>query len=225
MIYILLAGLSLTLPECEKSISKAKLKDLKMLTANPAFVVFLAGAIFIGGTINIGVNYQTLFLQSLEASDALVGIVVALPALLEIPLMSLVPILLKRISMRWLILAGAILLPIRWAVFFLIQQPGWMIPAQILNSIATISFEVVGVSYIDKNIDPKWRATGQGLYSAAMWGIGPGIGLYIAGNVMDWMNVRAVWGFNFILGVIGMGLVFAALWRFAARSQASDGTT
>jgi PPP family 3-phenylpropionic acid transporter len=218
-IYLLLAVLSFTLPECKKSLAKTSLKDLKLLTSNPAFMLFLVGVVFIGATIVISQNYQTLFMQVLNASDLLIGIVIAIPALLEIPLMPLVPLLLKRIPMRWLILAGAVLLPIRWMINSLIQQPGWMIPAQFLNSIATISFEVVGVSFVDRNIDPKWRATGQGLYSTAIFGIGPGIGLYVAGNVMDWWNIRAIWSFNLILGVIGLGLVFTALWRFKRPSR------
>jgi len=168
-IYLMLVLLSFTLPECEKSLTKTNLKELKRLTRNPAFVVFLVGAIFVGATINISTNYQTLFLQFLETSDLLIGIAIALPALLEIPLMPIVPLLLKRIPMRWLILAGAVFLPVRWFISFFIQQPGWMIPIQLLNSIGTIGFEVVGVSFIDKNTDPRWRATGQGLYSTALW--------------------------------------------------------
>ena len=218
-IYLMLVLLSFTLPECEKSLTKTNLKELKRLTRNPAFVVFLVGAIFVGATINISTNYQTLFLQFLETSDLLIGIAIALPALLEIPLMPIVPLLLKRIPMRWLILSGAVFLPVRWFISFFIQQPGWMIPIQLLNSIGTIGFEVVGVSFIDKNTDPRWRATGQGLYSTALWGIGPGIGLYIAGNVLDRWNIRMIWGLNLILGIIGLGLVFAALWWFKSSAQ------
>jgi len=214
-VYLLLAGLSFILPESEGTLSQTHLKDLKILTANPTFVFFLLGMIFIGATLNIAINYQTLFLQSLNASDLLVGVIISLPALLEVPMMSLVPMLLKRVSMRWLILVGAIILPVRWLLYFLIQRPGLLIPVQVLSGIAMISFEVVGVSFIDKSIDKKWRATGQGLYGAVMWGIGPGIGLYVAGNVLDWFNIRAVWGLNFILGVVGLVLVFIALWRFS----------
>jgi len=214
-VYLLLAGLSFILPESEGTLSHTHLKDLKILTANQTFMFFLLGMIFIGATLNIAINYQTLFLQSLNTSDLLVGVIISLPALLEVPMMSLVPMLLKRVSMRWLILVGAIILPVRWLLYFLIQKPGLLIPVQVLHGIATISFEVVGVSFIDKSIDKKWRATGQGLYGAVMWGIGPGIGLYVAGNVLDRFNIRGVWGLNFILGVVGLVLVFIALWRFS----------
>lgn len=213
-IYLSLALLSGTLPECEKSLSKATLKDLKATTANTAFMLFLAGGAFIGATINIGSRYQTLFLQSLNTPDLLLGVIIALPAILEVPMMTVVPIILRRISMRWLILVAVIITPIRWMIYFLIQEPGWLIPVQLLGSIVTIGFEVVGVSFIDEHIDQKWRATGQGLYTSFLWGIGPAIGSYAAGYVLDWLSVRAIWGLNVIMGVIGLILVAIALWRF-----------
>ncbi len=216
--YLILAVLSINLPESETSFSSPNLKDLRILTENPSFMVFLVGMIFLGGTMNIAVNYQTLFLQSLDASDVLIGVITSLPALLEVPLMSIVPVLLKRIPLRWLILAGGVILPIRWLLYFLIQSPGWMLPVIFLNGIATISFEVVGVSFIDRIVDQKWRVTGQGLYSMVMYGIGPGIGLYLAGNVLEWFNIRAVWGLNIILGMIGLTLIFIALWRVSPSS-------
>jgi len=217
IIYLLLAVLSISLPESKATFSKPNLKDLKILTKNPSFVVLLVGMIFIGGTINIAVNYQTLFLQSLDSSDVLIGIITSLPALLEVPMMAIAPVLLKRISMHWLILAGAVILPIRWLWYLLVQSPGWIFPAIFLNGIATIGFEVVGVSFINKIAGQKWRVTRQGLYSTVTYGIDPGIGLYLTGNVLEWMNIRAVWGLNIILGVIGLVLVFIALWRVSTQ--------
>jgi MFS transporter, PPP family, 3-phenylpropionic acid transporter len=218
-LYLLLGVISITLPEIKKSLSRPDPKDLKILIANPIFVVFLSGIIFIGATMNIAVNYQTLFLQSLNSPELLIGIITSLPALLEVPLMTIVPAALKRLPMRWLILAGAAILPIRWLCYLFVQSPGWVLPAVFLNGIATIAFEVVSVSFIDKIVDQKWRATGQGLYSSALYGIGPGIGLFIAGNIVEAYSIRAVWGLNILLGAVGLALIIIALWRIHAPSD------
>lgn len=216
-VYLLLGLVCLILPENKMEISQPdiKLKDLTQLSRNTSFMFFLGGMVFIGATLLIANNFQTIFLQWLNASSLLIGITVALPALLEIPMLIITPALLKKFRLRQLIIAGAVLMPIRWGLFYMIQSPGWMIPAQILNGVATISIDIAGVSYIDKSIPQKWRATGQGLYTTAAFAIGPGIGNFIAGNILDRFNVRAIWVLNLAFGLVGLMLVFFALWLFS----------
>ena len=222
-VYILLGAVSLTIPESKTDISQSdiKLRELFKLSKNTAFMIFLAGMVFIGATLLIANNFQTTFLLSINASSLLIGVIVALPALLEIPMLIITPALLKKFRLRQLIIAGAVLMPIRWGLFYMIQNPGWMIPAQLLNGVATISIDIAGVSYIDKSIPSKWRATGQGLYTTAAFAIGPGIGNFVAGNILDKFNVRAIWVFNLALGVVGLVLVFIALW-FLSRPIEKD---
>jgi PPP family 3-phenylpropionic acid transporter len=216
-VYLLLGLVCLILPENKIDISQPdiKFKDLTQLSKNTSFMLFLAGMVFIGATLLIANNFQTVFLQSLNASSLLIGITVALPALLEIPMLIITPTLLKKFRLRELIIAGAVLMPVRWGLFYMIQNPGWMIPAQILNGVATISIDIAGVSYIDKSIPSKWRATGQGLYTTAAFAIGPGIGNFIAGAILDRFNVRAIWVLNIAFGLVGLLLVFFALWLFS----------
>jgi PPP family 3-phenylpropionic acid transporter len=222
-VYILLGAVSLTIPESKTDISQSdiKLRELFQLSKNTSFMIFLAGMVFIGATLLIANNFQTTFLLSINASSLLIGVIVSLPALLEIPMLIITPALLKKFRLRQLIIAGAVLMPIRWGLFYMIQNPGWMIPAQLLNGVATISIDIAGVSYIDKSIPSKWRATGQGLYTTAAFAIGPGIGNFVAGNILDKFNVRAIWVFNLALGVVGLVLVFIALW-FLSRPIEKD---
>ena len=223
-VYVLLGVWSLAFPKSRKDLPKSEinLNDLSQLAKNSSFMIFLAGMVFIGATLLIANNFQAVFLLSLNASSLLIGITVALPALLEIPMLMIAPKLTKNFQTRQLIIAGAVLMPIRWALFYIIQNPAWMLPAQILNGVTAISIDIAGVKYIDKSISPRWRATGQGLYTTAAFGIGPGIGNFVAGNILDRFDVRSIWGFNFILGLVGLVLVFLALWFFSSSVELSD---
>ena len=209
--YLVLTGLSLLLPEQKGAIPFAGRQGRRILSGNPRLVMFLAANIFIGATLGVYNTYQAIFLQFLEARNWLVGLTVSLQALVEIPLMIMVPFLLKRIAPRGIILAGALLLPMRWLLYVLIQQPGWVAPSQLIHGVVVISFYVVGVSYIDQLVGAQWRATGQGLYGTVMDGIGPAIGVYLAGVVFEWFGMRSVWGINIIMGLIGLGLLWLAL--------------
>ena len=211
--YLVLTGLSLLLPEQGGLVSFHGQKMGQVLSGNPRLVMFLIANVFIGATLGIYNNYQAVFLQSLDAKDWLVGVTVSLQALVEVPLMMMVPYLLKRLPPRRIILAGAGLLPLRWLLFVIIQRPGWVAPSQLIHGVVVISFYVVGVSYIDQLVGHQWRATGQGLYGTVMDGIGPAIGIYLAGLAFEWFDIRSVWGINIILGLIGLGLLWLALRR------------
>jgi len=105
-------------------------------------------------------------------------------------------------------------LPIRWFLYIFIENPNWVLPTQILHSVAVVGFMVIGVSFIDKHISPKWRATGQGLYNAATSGIGAAIGAGLAGVIFDRYEIRAVWLLNLIFGLIGLGLLMISFRGF-----------
>lgn len=216
-IYLLLALVSLVLPESKTMTLQPNinLKELEQLSKNKEFMFFLLGMIFIGATMIIASSYQAIYLLSMNASTLLIGIAIALPAFVEIPMMLAAPRLLRNVHIRWLIMLGVLILPIRWILFYFIQNPGWVIPVQIFNGFTTIGVEIAGVSYIDKRVSPKWRATGQGLYTTATFGIGPGIGNFIAGNIIERYNIRAIWGLNLFLGIVGLILLFLALWFFS----------
>jgi len=213
-VFFLQAGLSLTLPKQAKALSFSGIKNLKLAENNQALVLFLLGALFFGATMNISLNYQTIHLQSLQADSWLIGVAISLQAFLEVPLMIAVPALLKRTAMWKLILVGALLLPFRWLAYIFIQDPVWVLPTQALHGFGVVSFVAVGTAYLDQKVQSQWRVTGQGLYSIAMFSIGAGIGQYLAGWIYALRDVRSVWVLNFILSLIGLGLLFIALRKF-----------
>jgi MFS transporter, PPP family, 3-phenylpropionic acid transporter len=159
-LFFLLVGFSLRLPEKRGFIPYPQGKPGQILAGNPGLLIYLIASIFIGATLGVYNNYQALFLQSLNAQDWLVGLTVSLQALVEVPLMAMVPYFLKHLPPRRIILAGGILLPLRWAFYFFVQRPGWIAPSQVIHGVAIISFSVIGVAYIDQLISPTWRATG-----------------------------------------------------------------
>jgi PPP family 3-phenylpropionic acid transporter len=215
----ILAGASLLMPEKGDGLPLPEVKGGQVLTKNPQLVIYLIASTFIGATLGIYNNYQTLFMQYLNAQSWLVGLTVSLQALVEVPFMLLVPYALKRFGMQTAILAGALVLPLRWLLYVFIQRPGWVAPSQVLHGVAIVSFFVVGVTYIDQLISPSWRATGQALYGTALYGVGSAIGVYLAGLFIEWFDLRSIWVLNIVLGLIGLGLLLIA---FKQKPPAED---
>ncbi len=221
-IYILSGLLTLFLPDKEKKFSYSGVRGVKQLLKKPGLVVFLLAIVFIGATMNIVTSYQTLFLDDLQASSWLIGFTVAIQAVIEVPLMAILPWLYTHFSSKTLVLVGAVSLPLRWISYYFIRDPRWVVPTQALHSVAVISFMAVAISLMDRLVGQKWRATGQSLYQTAMSGVGAGMGLYLAGLVFEHFNIRSVWLLNTLLGVLGLGLILVAFTQLDTRDQPED---
>ena len=203
-VFLSLAVLSQFLPEKGHGFTYTGVKELGGLIKNPGFAFYLAGSMFIGASFGIYNNYLTLFLQSMEASSWLIGVIMSIQAFVEIPVMMAVPFLLRKYSSRRIILLGALILPLRWLLYFLIYQPGWILPIQLVHGLPVIAFFVVSVAFVDRLVDTKFRATGQALYSTVLMGIGSGLGVMIAGRVIDSYGIRQIWLVNIVLGLLGL---------------------
>ncbi|MDX9863976.1 MAG: MFS transporter [Anaerolineaceae bacterium] len=216
VLYFILAIICLWLPKDEKPLDVDNhLGSAKFLPGREKYFSFIFGSVFVGASLGIAMNYMSVFLQSLGAQPWIIGFNSSLQALFEVPLMLMTPFLLRKFSENKLILFGALALPIRWILYTFIQNPVWVLPTQILHSVAIVSFMVVGVSFIDKNIEKEWRASGQALYSAAMGGIGSGLGLLLAGMTYEWLGIRSVWWLNIGFGIIGFILIQKSLRQYA----------
>ena len=222
-LYFLLAGISIFLPNSGMQYSSSAREGLLLVSRNPRFALFLVGSTFIGASLGISMSYLTIFMQTLNSTPLLIGVTVSLQAVFEVPLMILVPTLSKRFSREKMILFGAGILPIRWLVYVFVQDPMWIVPTQILHSIAIVSFMVVGVSFVDEQISKEWRATGQGVYTTMMSGFGAGVGIYLAGMIFERFGIRAIWGLNISLGVIGIILIIFALRKIYVAQHPTKG--
>lgn len=205
-IFLTLALVGIFLPEARQPYTYAGFKDLRLVLRGQPFITFLVASIFLGASMGIYNNYMTLFLQEIDTASWLIGVIISLQAVVEVPMMMLAPYLLKRVAIKWLLLAGAVAFLLRWLLYIFIRQPAWIVPTQILNGVGVFSFFVVGVAYVDRLVDPKWRATGQALYGIAMMSIGSGLGIYFAGMVIEGYGVGSVWVFNSVLGLVALGL-------------------
>ncbi len=214
-VFVLLAILSQFLPERGQTFVYRGFKDLGGLVKNQSFVFYLIGSLFVGASFGIYNNYLTLFLQSLQTSSWLVGVITSIQAFVEIPVMLALPFLLTRFSRRQIILLGAVILPVRWLLYFFIQQPAWILPIQLVHGFPVVSFFVISVAFVDRLVDPKFRATGQALYSTVMMGIGSGVGITLAGRVIDAFGVRQIWLVNILLGVVGVVILSLVFRRVA----------
>lgn len=215
---LLLALLTYTLPEYSSETAGNWLEGLRLLPERPVLMLLLAGIMLVSATVMTAVSYLAVFMEDLDAPGWLIGLTISSQAFMEVPLMQLTPRVLNRARTQTLLLAGLALTPLRWALLAMIRAPIFVLPTQILHSVAIVSLLVIGASFVDDQLPSRWRATGQGLYLMVVMGLGPSLGLLAAGAVYERFGMQTVWtGFVFV-AILGIVITAAALKRMSRDS-------
>ena len=184
---------------------------LRLIADNRQLRLFLLGIICIGVTLGITNQYLVVYMNELNASAWMIGATVAVSALPEIPIMSYAQTFIRKWGLRLSLLVGAMALPVRWLFNMLVTDPNIALPVQALHGVAIGSLLCVGVIYIDNILPKAWRASGQALYVSSLHGLGPSIGLFLAGLLMSSGTTRPLWALCLGVGTIGCFIVNSAM--------------
>ena len=184
---------------------------LRLLADNRQLQLFLLGVICVGITVGISDQYLVVYMTELKSSAWIIGATIAVTAVPEIPLMNYVQTFIRKWGLRITYIVGISALPVRWLCNMLVTEPNIALPVQVLHGVAMSALLAVGVIYIDNILPKTLRASGQAIYSTSLYGLGPSIGLFIAGLIMSSGSTKPLWVLCLIVGIIGCVLINHAM--------------
>lgn len=210
---IVLGFIALFLPDADVHGQGSWREGLALLKRQRGLVLFLVGIILIGFTHGIVNYYLSVYLSDIQAAGWIIGVALALSALFEVPFMARAHLFMARWGVRPVLLFGMSMLALRWFLYIFIKEPLLVLPTQILHSMGITALLIVGVLYMDRLLEPKWRTSAQSLYAASFAGIGPAVGLYIAGILYSGYGIQSVWIFSTLVAVAGTIILAFAVYR------------
>lgn len=216
-----------TLPDVPHSLQATWRGSRSILRGNPILIRFLVGITIIGMTLGVVNSYLIVYLTDIGAAGWISGLTFALAGILEVPLMAYASALIQRWGLRAVLLGGIALQPLRWLLYTVIAVPLLVVPTQLFHSIAMLSLLVAGVLFTDQQLASQWRATGQTVYAAALHGIGPSIGIFVAGVIYEYAGIGMVWWVCVAANLIGVSVLAWAIWapRMVIGNDTSAQTT
>ena len=112
----------------------------------------------------------------------------------EVVFMLLIPLAFARLGVKWMLIVGLIAWILRFIGFgYGDASSEWLLYlAIILHGVCYDFFFVTGQIYTDGKAGEKYRSSAQGLIAIATYGIGMGIGSWMAGFVADMYTVDGV---------------------------------
>ena len=155
--------------------------SLRKLFSNRKWVVFLLSAFTTGMAYAMTLSFLFLYMNQLGASKTLIGVSMVFGTISELPFWFYSNRLLRRWSMKSLIIFSMGLLALRFFAYSLIQAPWGVAPINLLHGATFSVFWVVGVAYAAKSAPEGLSATAQSLLSSVMFGIAAVAGALLGG--------------------------------------------
>jgi len=149
---------------------------------SPSFYVFILSSFLICIPLAVYYNYTQLYLAS--AGFGKIAATQVLGQTSEIIFMLIMPLLFRRLGVKWMLGVGMAAWVLRYTLFAAAapEATTWMILTGIaLHGICYDFFFVTGQIYMDKAANPEIRGQAQGLIIFITYGIGMFVGTQIAG--------------------------------------------
>jgi nucleoside transporter len=164
-----------------------------VLFKNRSYLVFFVAAVLICIPLSFYYSFANLFLNEAGMENAAGKMI--LGQLSEAVFILAIPLLLKRIGVKKMLLLGMVAWVLRYLLFsYGDSGPGlWMLYGGIiLHGICYDFFFVTGYMYTEARAGEKIKSAAQGLFTFATYGLGMVIGNWFSGMVADFYTINKV---------------------------------
>ncbi|MBP6096095.1 MAG: MFS transporter [Methyloversatilis sp.] len=214
---VLLAGIflcSLSVPEApvhaERAVATQSLRDI--LRSGPVAGLFGA-AFFMSCAHGALYVFYSIHLDEHGYSKRLIGGLWTLGVLAEIGVFLCMPLLLRRFTLRAVLMAALLAASIRFIVIgWAVASPAWLVGAQLLHGLTFGAFHASSVAALNQWFDARQQARAQALYGSVSFGAGGMVGGLLSGWM--WAPLGGAWAFavSSLFALAGY-LLLRRLWR------------
>jgi NHS family xanthosine MFS transporter len=234
---VLLALYSFSMPACIPAKRDKKLSwsesfglDALILFKRKKMVIFFLFAMLLGAALQITNAFGKPFLDdfgSIAAYKNSFGvkhsnILISISQISETLFILAIPFFLKRFGIKTVMLISIIAWVFRFGLFG-IGNPGaglWLlVMSMIIYGMAFDFFNISGSLFVEREAEPKIRASAQGLFMVLTNGVGAYLGGWISGLVVDYFTVNGVrnwqniW-FTFAAYALVLAIVFPLVFKY-----------
>jgi PPP family 3-phenylpropionic acid transporter len=210
-VLLALAGtLALGLPARHQVWRLSYRASLRQLVRQRSLFLFLCATFLIGATLAASYAFYPLFMVSLGANPAWLGLAAALAAGTEVPVLFFSGSIFKRFGLRNSLVLACLLFALRWGTLAFVTTP---VPGLLTSLIHGLTFGIFltgGVAYMETRTPAGLHATAQGLFNAIFFGFGAALGALGGGWLYDLVGARGLFGVTAITALAAVVFIYLA---------------
>jgi PPP family 3-phenylpropionic acid transporter len=221
VLMLIAAFVSLGVRSDECALQSRALDGLEAVRKDRAWRVMM-GAFFINTVLQaVAFGYSSLYLDTLGASEGLIGLSGAIGSLSQTLLMfTLLPWLVRHWGGERLLVFSLAMFCVRLSVWAFAPYPWAVAASEVMMGLTTGAALVGSVDFAARRAPPGMAATAQALMSCFVNGLGRTLGSAATGRLYDGIGPQPL--FAAYAGIAAAGaLGFAAIWRRQLRSPDS----
>ncbi len=199
---------SLTLSEHHDSeIHEGSISFLDILK-RPAVIVIFMVCFLVQASHGPYYTFFSIYLEANDYSSSFIGIAWAVGVLAEVLIYLILHKVIKRWSLRWLMIVSLILASIRWLMIALfVNNVYLLLLAQLLHAASFAVYHAVAIQYIHREFRGAHQGRGQALYSSISFGAGLALGTLVSGYL--WEGVGSMQTYLFAAALSSIAVVIA----------------
>jgi MFS transporter, PPP family, 3-phenylpropionic acid transporter len=187
------------------------------LLRQPGLTTLLIGVIVIWTAVGAVMAFISIHVAAEGADLATIGLMWAVGAVVEIPIMLAFPVLARRVGSGRLLVLGAIAFALRSVGWGLADGPVVALLVAPLGGIGFALFYVGLVSFVARSVPHDVQATAQGLFTGMTFSLGSVVGTLVAGFVAPVIGLPNL----FLAAALATGVgVFVVAWAVGAATPA-----
>jgi PPP family 3-phenylpropionic acid transporter len=152
--------------------------------------------------------FFSLYLEAAGYSKTATGVLWTLGVVAEIAVFFWLPQLMRRFSLRALLLASFVCAALRFAaIAWAVELLAVLVVAQLLHAATFGSFHAASIAAVHRLFPGRVAARGQALYSSLTYGVGGAVGTLIAGWTWEALGAGPSFAVSALFGAAGALLV------------------
>lgn len=176
----------------------------------PAFSLFLIGTICFFFAHNMINDFMIQIIRSLGGAETELGYSNFLQAILELPVMALIGVILKKISAKNLLLVSGVAFFIKTLILIFAKSMTAMYVSQSFQLLAYAVFIPAAAYYVNETMQELDQVKGQAFITTAIT-IGGVFSNFISGRILDRLGVKPMLVTGTVVCFVGVVIAFIAM--------------
>lgn len=183
-----------------------------LLFKNKNLVIIMLLNVVVQITLGYYYTYFPLYLtQQLKGTNTMLGIATFLSSVSEVPFLLFADRILKKIGTKGALLGATAVAALRWFLIYSVRSAYAFLPLQLLHGLIFIVLYYSIATYINREVPPELKASGQTMNSLLGMGIARIIGSLFGGFLSVRFGIRNMFLYNSIFAFIALivfGIIF-----------------